>query len=134
MKNNIAKLDHINFTVENFNETVKWYKNIFNFDLVESGFNLKGNKWGILKSGDTMLAITEYPNRKSYIDDSYHKVYHFGLRLIDKSEWLKKLKAFRLETFYSSPVNYPNSTSWYVKDPTGHEIEVAIWNQNKVIF
>lgn len=134
MKNTVAKLDHINFTVSNFNESVDWYKKIFNFDLVENGVSQEGRRWGILQSGDTMLAITEYPDRKWNFGEDYHQTYHFGLRLLDESEWEQKVREYKLETFYSSPIPYPHSTSWYVKDPTGNEIEVAIWKNNEVKF
>ena len=134
MKNSVAKLDHVNFTVSNLNETAEWYKNIFNFELVEEGVSQTGHKWGILKSGDTMLAITEYPEKTWYFGDKFHQTYHFGLRLKNKNEWEEKIKDYDLETFYSSPITYPHSTSWYVKDPTGNEIEVAIWANNEVMF
>lgn len=134
MKNSVAKLDHINFTVSNFSESVTWYKNIFNFDLVEEGINQIGKKWGILKSGDTMLAISECPDKTIDSSETHHQFNHFALRLQNRSEWEQKLEANNLETFYSSPVAYPHSTSWYIKDPTGYFIEVAIWKNNEVQF
>ena len=134
MKNKIAKLDHLNFTVSNFEDSVDWYHKIFNFPLVESGLNLEGRKWGILRSGDTMLAISEHSERQVYHGEDFHQAYHFGLRLLDQEEWQNKLREYNLATYYDSPVAYPNSTSWYVKDPTGNEIEVAIWKNDEVRF
>lgn len=134
MKNKIAQLDHLNFSVKNFQESVDWYKKIFNFNLVEQGTSQNGLPWGILKSGDNMLAISEHPNSKIPNREDYHQMFHFGLRLIDEQEWRQKVEQFQLETFYSSPVIYPNSKSWYVVDPTGNMIEVAIWHNNKVKF
>lgn len=134
MKNNTVLLDHVNFTVENFRESVEWYHKIFSFELVEKGISEAGNKWGILKNGDSMLAITEYPDKKWGVSEEYHQTYHIGLRLADKQEWEEKIRQYNLETYYGSPITYPHSRSWYVKDPTGHEIEVAIWNNNKVQF
>ncbi len=101
---------------------------------MEKGVDREGHKWGILQSGETMLAITEYPERKWYCGEDYHQTYHFGLRLLDKGEWQQKIKELKLETFYSSPIPYQHSTSWYVKDPTGNEIEVAVWHNNEVKF
>ncbi len=46
----------------------------------------------------------------------------------------QKVREYNLDAFYSSPIPYPHSTSWYVKDPTGNEIEVAIWQNNEVKF
>lgn len=134
MKNSIAKLDHINFTVNNLQESITWYQKVFHFELVESGRSAKGKRWGILKSGDSMLAITEYPEKKVYEGEEFHQSYHFGLRLDDAKEWQEKIDKYQLKTYYMSPVKYPHSTSWYVKDPTGNEIEVAIWKNNEIRF
>ena len=134
MKNSVARLDHINFTVSHFQESIDWYKNIFNFCLVEEGANKKGRRWGILKSGDSMLAISEFPEKKLDISGEHHKMYHFALRLIDEKEWVGTLEMFNMETYYSSPIHYLYSKSWYVKDPTGNEIEVVIWNDDRVTF
>ena len=134
MLNQISRLDHLNFTVSNFEESVAWYQKIFNFELVEKGRAENGYWWGILKSGETMLAISEAPEKRWYTGSGYHQTYHFGLRLVDKDEWETKLRENNLEVYYSSPVIYPHSTSWYVKDPTGNKIEVAIWNNDQVVF
>lgn len=134
MKNTVAKLDHVNFTVAHFEDSVDWYKKIFNFELVEKGGSQDGRKWGILQSGDTMLAITEHPEKKLYLGEEFHQTFHFGLRLVDKEEWQQKISEYHLETFYSSPIEYPHSTSWYVKDPTGNKIEVAVWKNDQVQF
>ena len=134
MKNSVTHLDHVNFTVNNFQESVDWYKEIFNFDLVEEGIGLTGQRWGILKSGDTMLAITEYPEWEQPEAEDHHKIYHFGFRLRDKEEWQEKLNEHKLETYFASPIDYPHSTSWYVRDPTGNSIEVSIWDNNTVRF
>ena len=130
----MAKLDHINFTVADFKESVAWYKKVFHFELVEEGKKPNGVQWGILRNGDSMLAISEYPDRKWCLNDKHHKSYHFGLRLVDQKEWEEKIKEHNLEVFYGGAISYPHSTSWYVKDPTGYEIEVAIWNNNEVNF
>ena len=134
MKKEFTQLDHVNFTVSNFQESVLWYEKIFNFKLVEEGKSLEGRQWGILKSGESMLAITEDPERSSKEDRSLHKIYHFGLRVHNENLWRQRLKEFRLETFYDSPVQYPHSQSWYVQDPTGNEIEVSLWEENKAQF
>ena len=63
-----------------------------------------------------------------------HGVRHFGLRVTDGEAWERTLRRERLELFWDSPVQYPHSTSWYVKDPDGYEIEVALWNEDRVAF
>lgn len=86
MKNKISKLDHLNFTVNNLENSIKWYKDVFNFKKVEGGISSENKKWAIIKSGDIMLALTEAPNKKLYQGEDFHKIYHFGLRLTDAKE------------------------------------------------
>jgi catechol-2,3-dioxygenase len=134
MRNKVAKLDHLNFTVSNFDKATAWYKEIFHFELVEEGKSPEGVRWGILRSGDSMLAISEYPNKKEYRGVDDHVMNHFGLKLTDRKAWEKPMEEFELKAYYPSPVEYPNSTSWYVQDPSGNKIEVAIWHNDRVRF
>lgn len=131
--NNVAQLDHINFTVNNFEESTQWYKKVFGFELVENGIR-KNTRWGILKSGSTMLAIYERPEKALHHDEKYHHIYHFALRLKNKDEWEEVVKKYQLKIEYGEPIKYPHSTSWYIQDPTGHEIEVVIWDNDIIKF
>ncbi len=134
MNKNSVTLDHINFTVANFHESTNWYQKIFNFELVEEGVNQEGRRWGILRSGNSMLAISEHPNKKINDGEDFHKMYHFALRLTDPIVWKEKIDEHNIKVYYSGPLKYPNSTSWYIKDPTGNEIEVTIWDNNTIKF
>jgi catechol 2,3-dioxygenase-like lactoylglutathione lyase family enzyme len=129
-----ASLDHLNLTVRNFEESVAWYGKVFGFSLVEQGVEDDG-PWGILRSGDSMLCIYESPGLKepNESEDSY-QIYHFGLRVRDRQAWEETVKREKLETYYGSPVRYPHSLSWYITDPTGYMIEVALWKGDSVAF
>lgn len=84
-----------------------------------------------------MLCIYEDPNLKGpeHLESSgIHYIAHFGLRISNEDEWKKKIKDLSLKVFYSGAVRYPRSTSWYVQDPTGYEIEVALWDNNQISF
>lgn len=136
MKKKTAYLDHINLSVKNFEETVQWYKDVFDFELVEQGTRF-GRRWGILKNGDSMICFGEAPKKKELTDEvyeEYHGINHFGLRITDRKAWEDTVKKYSIKTYYASPVNYPHSTSWYILDPTGHEIEVALWDNDEVRF
>lgn len=134
---NVKHLDHLNMTVRNLDETKDWYKRVFGFELVESG--LRGDmKWGILKGGDAMLCVYEYPDlkhpQKAAPRNMPHTINHFGLRITDRDKWQETIKRERLEVGYGGEVRYPTSSSWYVIDPTGYEIEVALWDHDVVTF
>ncbi len=134
---NVKHLDHLNMSVRDLDETRDWYKRVFGFELVE--FGTRGAmKWGILKGGDAMLCIYEYPNlerpEKVASGHTPHTINHFGLRITDRDKWEKTIKNERLRIEYGGEVRYPTSSSWYVIDPTGYEIEVALWDRDVVTF
>lgn len=122
------KLDHINLTVSDLQKSIQWYQKIFGFELVESGTTPEGIKWGILAFNDSMICMTEYPDRtlaNKSDDRSVHQIYHFGLRVSDEDTWKKTVQDNQLKLYYGGQITYPNSKSWYIHDPSGHEIEVS---------
>ncbi len=132
-----ARIDHLNMSVHNYEESVAWYDKVFGFKPVEESI-YEGEPWGVLRTGDTMLCIYQSPKKirvdRHSAEDRFLRVDHFGLRLSDKNQWKDKLRKLNLETFYESPVQYPHSVSWYVKDPSGQMIEVSFWNDDTVNF
>ncbi|MEK7690204.1 MAG: VOC family protein [Bdellovibrionota bacterium] len=132
-----ATIDHLNLSVRNYQEAVEWYRRVFGFKEVEAGGDSHTiDRWGILKSGDTMLCIYE---RKDLASASagkvdHHQISHFGMRVHEVEVWEKTLKECGLKTYFGSPVRYPHSQSWYVKDPSGHTIEVSNWMDGRIQF
>lgn len=127
------KIDHINMSVMNLEESIQWYKNIFGFEKVESGTNPQGRKFAILAFNDNMLALYETKGKENAnptLSDPKHQIFHFGLRVDNLNQWLEKIKEFNLKLNYGTQVEYPHSRSWYVFDPSGHEIEVS-WTNGK---
>lgn len=120
------KIDHVNLTVKNLEESLSWYKNHFDMEKVEEGIRDEG-KWAIVAKDDSMVCMYErLDDRKSADDqpaDEFHRIYHFGVRITDPIEWEKRLEKF--ETRLKYKWDYPHSTSWYVYDPTGYEIDVS---------
>lgn len=134
-----VSLDHLNLTVRDFNESVAWYGRVFGFRLVEDGITPQGSPWGILRSGDSMLCIYEDRVRrpieeKNAADQAAHRIYHFGLRIRDRAAWEATVAREKIAVTYGGAYRYPHSTSWYIDDPSGHEIEVALWDGNEVRF
>jgi catechol 2,3-dioxygenase-like lactoylglutathione lyase family enzyme len=131
------KLDHINLTVADLKNSVEWYGKVFGFELVESGTTPEGTKWGIVASNDSMICMTEYAGRtdadKSE-DQSTHHIYHFGIRVSELKQWQQIVLDHGLRLYYGGEINYPNSKSWYVYDPSGHEIEVSYTARGRMQF
>ena len=127
----MVSLDHINMSVNNLPESLYWYKNVFNFEVVEQGEH-KGLPYAIIKSNESMLCLYELKDKISPAENTNHKVYHFGLRVRDMDQWEKKISEQKLSI--NLQWNYPHSKAWYLSDPTGHEIEVTYWNDDKIKF
>lgn len=122
------KLDHINLSVTNLQQSIEWYKKIFGFELVEAGTTSLGIQWGIVAFDDTMICMTEYSERTladQFDDKSVHQIYHFGLRISDANQWRNIIQENNLKLYYGGEIAYPSSKSWYIHDPSGHEIEVS---------
>jgi lactoylglutathione lyase len=124
-----ARLDHVNITVKSIDESIDWYGKLFGFEKVEGGINQFGRPWAILANNDSMIAMTEFPKMKSADQDQsrgIHKIFHFGIRIDDQSAWRRKVQDLNIQLNYGgAEISYPHSTSWYVYDPSGHEIEVS---------
>jgi catechol 2,3-dioxygenase-like lactoylglutathione lyase family enzyme len=133
------RLDHLNLSVRDFDETVDWYGRVFGFALVEEGV-WDGVRWGILRSGrgagDALLCVYHHPEY-SFVDAEasgrrrVHGIRHPGFRISDEAQWRETLEREGLEF---EEIRYPHSRSWYVNDPTGYDIEVVLWNDDRVAF
>lgn len=131
------KLDHINLTVENLTDSIEWYGKVFGFELVESGTTPQGVRWGIIAFNDSMICMSEYAGRFSadkVEDKSVHQIYHFGIRVSDIEKWEQIVKDHKLKLYYGGQIECPFSKSWYVHDPSGHEIEVSHADQERLQF
>jgi len=130
-----TKIDHINMSVTNLEESIQWYKSLFGFEKVEDGVTAQGRKFAIIALNDNMLAMYESPEKEKanpVFSEPKHQIFHFGLRVDDLNEWLGKIREFGVKINYGDVVEYPNSKSWYVFDPSGHEVEVS-WTEGGVL-
>ena len=136
MSQNVKHLDHLNLSVRDFDETADFYRRVFGFDVVQEEVDSGGRRWGVLKGGDAMLCIYEHPDLE-FADCAdvrrrgLHAICHFGLRITDRKAWEETLQREQVDC---STMRWPHSTAWYVTDPTGWEIEVALWDEDQVCF
>lgn len=135
----VTHLDHLNLTVRDFEETAAWYGRVFGFEVVEKETDAHGRPWGVLRSGDALLCIYEHPEFRFEDSDvrgerRAHGINHFGLRITDRAAWEKTMAREGIQPAYGGPVSWPHSTAWYIEDPTGYEIEVALWDDGAPRF
>jgi catechol 2,3-dioxygenase-like lactoylglutathione lyase family enzyme len=135
----VKHIDHLNLSVRDLDETLAWYRQMFGFERREGGLCEDGTPWAILQAGDALLCVYEHPERTMVDGDELasrglHGLNHFGLRITDRQAWERTVEREGVEVQYGGPVRWPRSTAWYVLDPTGYEIEVALWDGDEVQF
>ena len=122
------KLDHVNITVDDLTESINWYGKAFEFQLAERGVTSERRPWAIVANNDFMICMSEHKFRKPAAENQdvdHHRLFHFGIRVADVKTWEERVTAMRLKLFYGGVNEYPNSKSWYIRDPSGHLIEVS---------
>jgi catechol 2,3-dioxygenase-like lactoylglutathione lyase family enzyme len=134
----VQHIDHVNLSVADFEDSAEWYARVFGFRVVERGVQ-DGEPWGVLRGGDAMLCVYQKPDfefvdRFEKADRRLHTISHFGLRISDGEEFERIIASEELEVLYGGPIRWQHGSSWYVTDPTGHEIEVALWDENIIVF
>ncbi len=127
------EIDHINMTVANLAASKDWYQRLFGFVEVESGVSDDG-PWSIIRNGSSMLCLYQHNLAAPDSNDGAHRVYHFGLRVHDRAAWEALIAREKLKVMYGGAYRYPHSTSWYVIDPSGYEIEVSYWDNDQITF
>lgn len=135
----VQHLDHLNLSVTDLDETIEWYGRVFGFELKERARNYMGIEFAVIQSGEALLCIYEHPDRESLDGEQLrsrglHGFNHFALRIQDREAWEEVLERERLPLLYGGLTEWPHSLAWYVADPTGYEIEVALWNRGQAEF
>lgn len=130
----VQHLDHLNLSVANLDDSIAWYRRVFAFEPVEGGVR-NGVRWAIVRSGDAILCMYEHPRREHLDLDArrereIHAVNHFALRISDREAWEEVIERERVPVQFEGVVENAHSLAWYVNDPTGYEIEVALWHGN----
>ena len=120
---NFKGIDHINLNVENLKSSIKFYKDIFGFEVKEEGNSLKsGNDFAIIgKSGLGMLALYQVDDFKLH-----GNLNHLGFNVESLEGIERYFNEKSIPMLYGGGVVlYPNSKSIYVADPSGYEIEIS---------
>jgi catechol 2,3-dioxygenase-like lactoylglutathione lyase family enzyme len=128
----VSMLDHANYTVRNLEKSIDWYGRVFGFEPVERG-EVDGEPWAIIHAGEAILCLYEkadhtYLDRHKLGEADIQTFAHIGLRVEDRAEWEATIEREDVEVLYGGEIRYAHSSSWYIADPTGWEIEVALWD------
>lgn len=116
---NANRIDHINATVSNLQNSVSFYKNIFGLRTFEKGES-NGRPYEIIGSPESFfLCLYEGILQKN------GAVNHFGIHIKDFESAIHRLKENNIQLLYGGVVEYPKSRSLYIADPDGNEIELS---------
>lgn len=130
--------DHANITVNDLEQTIGFYGRLLDFVVVERGGDEAPFPWAIIRSGEAMLCIYEHPSLP--VGPKYpeapltHEVRHLALRIQGGLAFLRRLNDQGVALLFGGPVEWPHSTSYYFVDPSGHQIEVVVWNDDSIRF
>lgn len=127
----VRQLDHLNLDVLDLDATTRWYGEVFGFEVVEEGVRDDGVPWRILRAGEALLCVyprlLERPKRPG--------LQHLALRVEDFDATVDRLSGLGVPFGYGGGVHrYPHSRSVYVEDPSGWEIEVVGWDDDRIAF
>lgn len=119
----IERIDHINMRVHDLEESIEFYRRNFGFEMMEDETDAQ-EPWAIIGlKGVAYLCLYEHPGKS--IPDEGLTINHFGLALKDFDSAIAELKRNGVPIMYGGPVEWPKSRSIYIRDPSGHEIELA---------
>ena len=117
-------LDHINMRVKDLSESIEFYRRNFGFEIKEDHQDDPDEPWAIVGlSGVAYLCMYEHPEVERPVNAL--TINHFGMALKDFDSALEGLRANGVEVLYDGHVNWPRSRSIYIRDPSGHEIELS---------
>jgi catechol 2,3-dioxygenase-like lactoylglutathione lyase family enzyme len=133
----VVHIDHLNLTVRSIDESIAFYARLFGFVAVERG-EPDPYPWTVLRSGNALLCIYEHPNLETgpkYPEPPLTQdVRHFAFRIKDGDAFARLAAHHGVPLAYGGPVRWPHSTSYYIADPTGHQIEVVAWDDDAITF
>ena len=117
-----AAIDHVNMKVKNLEQSVKFYKDLFGFEVkVENNFpNKLKVPSKIIGNNSAILCLYEVPDMSP--DGG---IVHFGFHVENFEQISDKCKELGIEILYGGAVTFDKSKSFYIKDLDGYVIELS---------
>ena len=109
-------IDHVNMSVKNLDESVKFYQDLFGFELKKDQADRKSK---IIGNDSIKLCLYEDPDM-----DLGNGFQHFGLHIENFNEIVAKCREMNIKMPYGV-VEWENSRSVYINDPNGYEIDLS---------
>ncbi len=125
----VRQLDHLNLDVRSLEASTDFYRNLFGFEVVESGHSMDSD-FRIIRAGDAMLCLYERGVTPG------GGLNHFALRVEQAEALVARAREHGVELLWGGEegVSWDHSQAWYVRDPDGYVVEIAQWNGDVVRF
>ena len=116
-----TSIDHVNMKVKNLEQSVKFYKNLFGFEIKQEENANKLDAPSKIIGNDTIkLCLYEVPDMSPE-----GGIAHFGFNIANFNEVIEKCKELGVEVLYGGIVDWEKSKSVYIVDPSGYELELG---------
>lgn len=116
-----TSIDHVNMKVKNLDQSVKFYKNLFGFEVKqEENPNKIDAPSKIIGNNSIKLCMYEVPDMSPE-----GGIAHFGFNISNFNEIIKKCEELGVKILYGGTVDWEKSKSVYIVDPSGYEIELG---------
>jgi len=116
-----TSIDHVNMKVKDLAQSVKFYKNLFGFEIKQEENANKLDAPSKIIGNDTIkLCMYEVPDMSPE-----GGIAHFGFNIDNFNDTIEKCKELGVEVLYGGIVDWEKSKSVYIVDPSGYEIELG---------
>ncbi len=110
-------IDHINMTVKDLDESVKFYSELFGFVVMK-----KQPEQDSVIIGDENVKLCIYQGDSA---GDRNGISHFGIHVSNFDEVLEICKRLSVPVMYNGVLEWEKSRSIYIQDPNGYEIELS---------
>ena len=116
-----TSIDHVNMKVKGLEQSVKFYKNLFGFEIKQEENTNKLDVPSKIIGNDTIkLCLYEVHDMSPE-----GGIAHFGFNIANFNQVIEKCKELGVEILYGGIVDWEKSKSIYIVDPSGYELELG---------
>ncbi len=116
-----TSIDHVNMQVKNLEQSVRFYADLFGFEIKqESNTNKADLPSKIIGNDAIKLCMYEVPDMSPE-----GGIAHFGFNIANFDEIIEKCRESGAEILYGGIVDWETSRSVYIVDPSGYEVELG---------
>lgn len=116
----VNAIDHVNMSVKDLAASVKFYRELFGFEIKED--QSKDDSYII---GNEHVKLCMYEDRKLQVKEGLN---HFGFFIENFDEIIAKFAEMGIPVSYGGAIEWKNpahSKSIYIADPSGYVIELS---------